>query len=88
LNQSGADLLKTMAENAQVIRAVSATATEKSELVKGLGLFDATMIVSGSMIGSGIFIVSADIYRASGKKSRAAPCCVARLRRDDADRRT
>ena len=31
------------------------------ELVKGLGLFDATMIVCGSMIGSGIFIVSADI---------------------------
>jgi APA family basic amino acid/polyamine antiporter len=32
-----------------------------SELVKGLGLFDATMLVIGSMIGSGIFIVSADI---------------------------
>ncbi len=32
-----------------------------AELVKGLGLFDATMIVVGSMIGSGIFIVSADI---------------------------
>lgn len=31
------------------------------ELVKGLGLFDSTMIVAGSMIGSGIFIVSADI---------------------------
>ena len=30
-------------------------------LVKGLGLFDATMIVAGSMIGSGIFIVSTDI---------------------------
>jgi APA family basic amino acid/polyamine antiporter len=30
-------------------------------LIKGLGLFDATMIVVGSMIGSGIFIVSADI---------------------------
>jgi basic amino acid/polyamine antiporter, APA family len=30
-------------------------------LVKALGLFDATMIVVGSMIGSGIFIVSADI---------------------------
>src|SRR3984885_7275476 len=30
-------------------------------LVKGLGLFDATMIVAGSMVGSGIFIVSADI---------------------------
>ena len=32
-----------------------------TELVKGLGLFDSTMIVVGSMIGSGIFIVSADI---------------------------
>lgn len=32
-----------------------------NELVKGLGLFDSTMIVMGSMIGSGIFIVSADI---------------------------
>ncbi len=31
------------------------------ELIKGLGLFDSTMIVVGSMIGSGIFIVSADI---------------------------
>ncbi|HKV29278.1 MAG TPA: amino acid permease, partial [Candidatus Acidoferrales bacterium] len=30
-------------------------------LVKGLGLFDSTMIVVGSMIGSGIYIVSADI---------------------------
>jgi basic amino acid/polyamine antiporter, APA family len=34
-----------------------------AELVKGLGLFDSTMIVAGSMIGSGIFIVSADISR-------------------------
>ena len=32
-------------------------------LVKGLGLIDATTIVMGSMIGSGIFIVSADIAR-------------------------
>ncbi len=32
-------------------------------LVKGLGLFSATTIVMGSMIGSGIFIVSADIAR-------------------------
>ncbi len=31
-----------------------------------LGLFDATMIVVGSMIGSGIFIVSADIARTVG----------------------
>lgn len=30
---------------------------------RALGLFDSTMIVAGSMIGSGIFIVSADIAR-------------------------
>jgi APA family basic amino acid/polyamine antiporter len=35
-------------------------------LVRGLGLLDATMIVAGSMIGSGIFIVSADIARDVG----------------------
>jgi basic amino acid/polyamine antiporter, APA family len=34
-----------------------------SELLKGLGLLDASMIVAGSMIGSGIFIVSAGIAR-------------------------
>jgi len=50
-----------MAEHAQTIDSVATATAEKSELVKGLGLFDATMIVSGSMIGSGIFIVSADI---------------------------
>ena len=33
------------------------------ELVKGLGLTSATTLVIGSMIGSGIFIVSADISR-------------------------
>ena len=32
-------------------------------LVKGLGLLDATTLVMGSMIGSGIFIVAADISR-------------------------
>jgi APA family basic amino acid/polyamine antiporter len=32
-------------------------------LVKGLGLMDATTLVVGSMIGSGIFIVAADISR-------------------------
>ena len=31
-----------------------------------LGLFDTTMLVAGSMIGSGIFIVSADIARDVG----------------------
>src|SRR3954447_11260310 len=34
-----------------------------NRLVKGLGLLDATTLVMGSMIGSGIFIVSADISR-------------------------
>jgi APA family basic amino acid/polyamine antiporter len=33
---------------------------------KRLGLFDATMLVAGAMIGSGIFIVSADIARDVG----------------------
>jgi len=33
---------------------------------QSLGLFDSTMIVAGSMIGSGIFIVSADITRYVG----------------------
>src|SRR5216683_3657527 len=33
--------------------------TEPMRLVRGLSLLDATMIVIGSMIGSGIFIVSA-----------------------------
>ena len=37
--------------------------TSTTGLVKGLGLLDATTLVIGSMIGSGIFIVSADISR-------------------------
>lgn len=37
-----------------------------SEFRKSLNLFDATSIVAGSMIGSGIFIVSADISRTLG----------------------
>ena len=48
-----------MAERSQPVE--SSTVQPYSELVKGLGLFDATMLVIGSMIGSGIFIVSADI---------------------------
>ena len=39
------------------------TAAPEQELVKGLGLVSATTLVMGSMIGSGIFIVSADIAR-------------------------
>ena len=36
---------------------------QDKELVKGLGLTSATMLVIGSMIGSGIFLVSAEISR-------------------------
>ncbi len=34
-----------------------------TEFTRGLGLFDSTMVVVGSMIGSGIFIVSAEMAR-------------------------
>lgn len=37
-----------------------------TEFTRGLGLFDSTMVVVGSMIGSGIFIVSADMARQLG----------------------
>src|SRR5512144_2048627 len=43
----------------------SATALD-TEFHRGLGLYDSTMVVVGSMIGSGIFIVSADMARDIG----------------------
>src|SRR5580693_485095 len=36
------------------------------ELNRSLGLFDSTMIVAGSMIGSGIFIVAGEMSREVG----------------------
>jgi APA family basic amino acid/polyamine antiporter len=42
------------------------TDSQPREFKRGLGLLDSTMIVIGSMIGSGIFIVSADIARTTG----------------------
>src|ERR1700680_1851810 len=48
-----------MADQADTI-GLTAAGTQP-ELVRGLGLFDSTMIVVGSMIGSGIFIVSSDM---------------------------
>ena len=51
-----------MADEAKTLNAAAAPVNDIG-LVKGLGLLDATMIVIGSMIGSGIFIVSADIAR-------------------------
>jgi APA family basic amino acid/polyamine antiporter len=38
----------------------------KTGFIRGLGLLDSTMIVAGSMIGSGIFIVSAEMSRQVG----------------------
>src|SRR5216110_3566009 len=42
------------------------TQQSNPEFVKAMSLTDATMLVAGSMIGSGIFIVSADISRKVG----------------------
>jgi len=42
------------------------SATREVGFVRALGLFDGTMIVVGSMIGSGIFIVAAEISRETG----------------------
>jgi APA family basic amino acid/polyamine antiporter len=45
-----------------VTQAASGTKHDRG-FVRGLGLFDSTMVVIGVMIGSGIFIVSADMSR-------------------------
>jgi basic amino acid/polyamine antiporter, APA family len=44
----------------------SATGAAPTQLKQSFNLLDATMVVAGSMIGSGIFIVSADITRTLG----------------------
>jgi basic amino acid/polyamine antiporter, APA family len=45
---------------------VSPVATPHRELNRSLGVFDSTMIVAGSMIGSGIFIVAGEMAREVG----------------------
>src|SRR5256885_11660337 len=44
----------------------AAPSQPKSEFVKAMSLTDATMLVAGSMIGSGIFIVSSGMARTVG----------------------
>src|ERR1035438_1452424 len=44
----------------------SAELPSEKGFVRAIGLFDGTMMVVGSMIGSGIFIVAADITRQTG----------------------
>src|SRR5262245_51833328 len=46
--------------------AAVATETKTTGFIRGLGLLDSTMIVAGSMIGSGIFIVSGGISKQVG----------------------
>src|SRR5437588_5040133 len=58
--KSAQTLEERMAEAAAVAQ------TKATGFVQGLGLLDSTMIVAGSMIGSGIFIVSAEITRQVG----------------------
>jgi amino acid transporter len=41
----------------------SASSHSPADFIRGLGLWDAVAVVAGSMIGSGVFIVSADIAR-------------------------
>jgi APA family basic amino acid/polyamine antiporter len=51
---------------AQMTTAIPETPVADQKFVRGLGLLDSTMLVAGSMIGSGIFIVSAIIARQVG----------------------
>jgi APA family basic amino acid/polyamine antiporter len=46
--------------------AIAETPATEQKFVRGLGLIDSTMLVAGSMIGSGIFIVSSIIARQVG----------------------
>src|SRR5438093_7666436 len=46
--------------------AITETPVAEQKFVRGLGLLDSTMLVAGSMIGSGIFIVSSIIARQIG----------------------
>jgi APA family basic amino acid/polyamine antiporter len=54
-----------MASPATARGSEAATALD-TEFTRGLGVFDATMVVVGSMIGSGIFLVPADMARQLG----------------------
>src|ERR1700756_4209545 len=54
-----------MADTTQVIEQQVA-AKQEGGFVRAIGLFDGTMIVVGSMIGSGIFIMAAGISRQTG----------------------
>src|SRR5689334_12779567 len=57
---------QSTAARATTVREHAAVTALDTEFHRGLGLYDSTMVVVGSMIGSGIFIVSADMARVVG----------------------
>lgn len=54
-----------MSQTGNVVDRSTARETDQ-QMVKGIGLTSATTLVMGSMIGSGVFIVAADIARLTG----------------------
>jgi len=54
------------ARSAGAATAAKQQVVHDTEFKRGLGLFDSTMMVAGSMIGSGIYIVAADMSRLMG----------------------
>ncbi|RSL14840.1 amino acid/polyamine/organocation transporter (APC superfamily) [Edaphobacter aggregans] len=59
-------LKNTTADPSAPARDQGQSVSTTPQFVQGMGLFSATAIVMGSMIGSGIFIVSADMSRGLG----------------------
>jgi APA family basic amino acid/polyamine antiporter len=59
-------MANSTASAARPASTASGATTLDTEFHRGLGLYDSTMVVVGSMIGSGIFIVSADMARTVG----------------------
>ena len=55
-------LMSSVEKSSETVR----TTDSQHHFVQGLGLLDSTMLVAGSMIGSGVFIVSAAIGRQVG----------------------
>jgi APA family basic amino acid/polyamine antiporter len=53
-------------ETTDMTQEIAAPKSEETGFHRSLGLFDSTMVVAGSMIGSAIFIVSADMSRQLG----------------------
>src|SRR3989454_10628135 len=59
-----AEAIRRMADTTHPL--ADTRAKSEQGFVRAIGLFDGTMIVVGSMIGSGIFIVAAGISRQTG----------------------